>query len=423
MPGPDAAAAPPAAAEAGAPPEPRVGGLVWGPRGDGDARPASSAVRSVRAAAEAAGSAPGSVFWLDVLWPDDAALEELADAFDLDPNAIEDTVAYGERPKATRHRGHLFITAYATTIASGADTAPDSGPDAGDAVAGAGTGGPADTAERRESRRRSAAARAAADRAFANWAGTSHAGPRRRARRPAAVPSRLHASRVSAFVLPQGVITVRRDDRFDIGAVMTRKGGADAVADGPYGLLHLILDAVVDGHLDTAEQLDDALEDIEDGLFDERVHDRHVQRTNYRLRKELVHFRRLVLPMRDVVTMVIRHRGDHGGDDWSERLRSDYSDLFDHVLRVVEWSESLRELVTTIFETNLSLQDARLNTVMKKLTGWAAIIAVPTAVTGWFGQNVPYPGSDAVSGLIASTVSIVVLAAVLFVVFRRKDWI
>lgn len=49
-------------------------------------------------------------------------------------------------------------------------------------------------------------------------------------------------------------------------------------------------------------------------------------------------------------------------------------------------------MVTTIFETNLSLQDARLNNVMKKLNGWAAIIAVPTAVTGYFGQNVPYPG-------------------------------
>jgi magnesium transporter len=49
-------------------------------------------------------------------------------------------------------------------------------------------------------------------------------------------------------------------------------------------------------------------------------------------------------------------------------------------------------MVTTVFETNLSLQDARLNTVMKKLTGWAAIIAVPTAITGFYGQNVQYPG-------------------------------
>src|SRR5699024_12495015 len=126
-----------------------------------------------------------------------------------------------------------------------------------------------------------------------------------------------------------------------------------------------------------AEQFDDALEGIQDQLFDDQVQDRPVQKSNCRLRKELVNFRRIVLPMRDVVTLIIRHHDDDG-PRWSRQLSSDFSDLYDHVLRVAELSESLRELVTTIFETNLSLQDARLNTVMKKLTGWAAIIAVPT---------------------------------------------
>ena len=80
-------------------------------------------------------------------------------------------------------------------------------------------------------------------------------------------------------------------------------------------------------------------------------------------------------------------------------------------------------MVTTVFETNLSLQDARLNTVMKKLTGWAAIIAVPTAVTGWFGQNIAYPGFGERSGLIASTIVITGLAGTLYVAFRRRGWI
>jgi magnesium transporter len=80
-------------------------------------------------------------------------------------------------------------------------------------------------------------------------------------------------------------------------------------------------------------------------------------------------------------------------------------------------------MVTTVFETNLSLQDARLNTVMKKLTGWAAIIAVPTAVTGWFGQNVAYPGFGQRSGLVASTVVITTFAAALYVTFRRRNWL
>jgi magnesium transporter len=60
---------------------------------------------------------------------------------------------------------------------------------------------------------------------------------------------------------------------------------------------------------------------------------------------------------------------------------------------------------------------------MKKLTGWAAIIAVPTAVTGWFGQNVPYPGFARSSGLYASAVAIVVLAGTLYIMFRRRNWL
>ncbi len=80
-------------------------------------------------------------------------------------------------------------------------------------------------------------------------------------------------------------------------------------------------------------------------------------------------------------------------------------------------------MVTTVFETNLSLQDARLNTVMKKLSGWAAIIAVPTAITGFYGQNVLYPGINTAVGFIASSILIVVLVVLLYVMFKRRDWL
>ena len=96
---------------------------------------------------------------------------------------------------------------------------------------------------------------------------------------------------------------------------------------------------------------------------------------------------------------------------------------FDHVLRAAEWTESLRDLVTSAFETNLSLTDARLNTIMKKLAGWAAIIAVPTAITGWFGQNIPYPGFSEPLGLWLSVALIVVGVGVLYALFRARDWI
>jgi magnesium transporter len=110
-------------------------------------------------------------------------------------------------------------------------------------------------------------------------------------------------------------------------------------------------------------------------------------------------------------------------EDGHNELTPYYEDLYDHILRAGEWTDSLRDLLGTIFETNLSLNDQRMNIVMKKLTSWAAIIAVPTAITGFFGQNVPYPGFGHESGYIFSVTSILLIAGALYITFRRKDWL
>jgi len=100
-----------------------------------------------------------------------------------------------------------------------------------------------------------------------------------------------------------------------------------------------------------------------------------------------------------------------------------YQDVYDHVLRATEWTESLRDLVSTVLETNLTIQGNRMNLIMKQVTSWAAIIAVPTAVTGFYGQNLPYPGFQHDSGLITSSTIIVVGSGALYWIFRRKDWL
>jgi magnesium transporter len=64
-----------------------------------------------------------------------------------------------------------------------------------------------------------------------------------------------------------------------------------------------------------------------------------------------------------------------------------------------------------------------MNAIMKKLTSWAAIIAVPTAITGFYGQNVPYPGFSTHQGFWLSTASIVLISFALWVGFRRRDWL
>ncbi len=93
------------------------------------------------------------------------------------------------------------------------------------------------------------------------------------------------------------------------------------------------------------------------------------------------------------------------------------------MLRATEWTESLRDLVTTILETNLTIQGNRMNVISKKVTSWAAIIAVPTFITGFYGMNVPYPGFGRGWGLLTAAAIMVITASTLYVVFRAKDWL
>lgn len=230
----------------------------------------------------------------------------------------------------------------------------------------------------------------------------------------------LVTSEIAAFITPTALVTVRKDDTFPLEGLLEQwDGNADLTAYGVGALVHGLLDHVVDGHFAAVQGLDDQIEELEDLLFDERPHDSDVQRRSFELRKSLVHLRRVVLPMREVLNTLMRR--DVGLVP--HEMTPYFQDVYDHVLRATEWTESLRDLVATIVETNLTIQGNRLNIITKKVTSWAAIIAVPTAVTGFYGQNLPFPGFSAESGFVASSALIVGLSAGLFVAFRRKDWL
>jgi magnesium transporter len=302
----------------------------------------------------------GCLVWVDIRGPDPQHLNNLAEELTLDPHAVEDSLARIGRAKATRYATHTFLTVYATSMRPRVE------------------GGSAD------------------DR-------------------------RLVSSRVSAFILRRGIVTIRQNDDFDISEVVQRwDDNADLLKYGVGALVYGLLDVIVDGHFDAVQALDDSIESLEGNLFDEQAPTRDVQRRTYRVRRDLVELRRVVLPMREVVNALLRHRKDFNAptelDPW-------YDDLYDHVLRATEWTESLQQMIGTIFETNLSLQDSRLNTVVKKLTGWAAIIAVPTAITGYFGQNVPYPGFGQWWGWVLSCAIIAGLASLLYIIFKRHNWL
>jgi magnesium transporter len=229
----------------------------------------------------------------------------------------------------------------------------------------------------------------------------------------------LAASQVSAFVLQNALVTVHQAEWTDLPELKRRWDENDDLCRfGVRALVYGMLDVLVDGHFDVVQGLDDAIEELEDVLFDESGHSHLVQRRTFAIRKSLVQARRAILPMREVVNTLTRR-----DSALPEPLRPYFEDLYDHVLRAAEWTESLRDMISSVFETYLSLQDARLNTIMKKLTAYAAIIAVPTAVTGFYGQNVPYPGFAQHWGFLTSAGVMVGLVAALYVMFRRKDWL
>jgi magnesium transporter len=194
----------------------------------------------------------------------------------------------------------------------------------------------------------------------------------------------------------------------------------DLVKEGAGYLLYGVLDYIVDGHFQAVQDLDEKIESLQDDLFDgSRDRVQEVQRKSFDLRRDLILLRRFVLPMREVVNGLMRRDVKVVNDT----LMPYYQDVYDHVLRATEWTESLRDLVSTVLETNLTIQGNRMNLIMKQVTSWAAIIAVPTAVTGFYGQNVPYPGFGRDSGLITSSLIIALGSSLLYWVFRRKDWL
>lgn len=231
----------------------------------------------------------------------------------------------------------------------------------------------------------------------------------------------LDSAEISVFVAPRYLISVRRDDRFPMNEVVARWDENGHLGKHGVGfLLWGLLDVVVDGHFETVQHLDDEIEDLEELLFDGRPRPKEVQRRSFELRKSLVLLRRMVLPTREVLNALMRREVDVVDRD----LMPFYQDVYDHVLRATDRTDSLRDLVATILETNLTIQSNRMNEIVKAVTSWAAIAAVPTVITGYYGMNVPtWPHAGTTTGgVVALTLSIIGVVT-LYVTFKRRDWL
>jgi magnesium transporter len=214
----------------------------------------------------------------------------------------------------------------------------------------------------------------------------------------------------------------------------TRK--EDGVTDEGF-LLYVFLDVIVDRFFDVSDAVEDRLEAVEDDIFFDPTEgrrrrsdtagvpadvpaDRSITERLYRLRHDLIGYRRVVSPMRDALNPLLRKEVDFIGDDAIVHLR----DVYDHVVRAIELGEAHRDLLNGALDAHLALVSNRMNLVMKKATSWGAILVCATFVAGVYGmnfKNMPeldwrfgYPMALGVMGLIS---------LVLYVTFKRRDWL
>jgi magnesium transporter len=232
--------------------------------------------------------------------------------------------------------------------------------------------------------------------------------------------ARLNETEVNAFFSNRWLITVRKDDGLSLDRVRSRWDRSPGLMRHGVGfLLYGLLDVIVDEYFDVLSEFDAYYERVSDGIFAEQPVEPSRQRHWFEMRQQTIRFHRLVVPMRETVSTLMRHEQDIV----PEGLYPYFQDVYDHILRVSESSDSLRDLVTAIVETNFSLRDYRQNLIVKKVSGWAAIIAVPALITGYYGMNVPYPGSGEITGVIWSTLLIIGVSSSLYYIFRRNDWL
>jgi magnesium transporter len=230
---------------------------------------------------------------------------------------------------------------------------------------------------------------------------------------------------VDFFLGPTWLVTVRETggagQPWGIDAARARfeRTGADAPSSS--FLLYTLLDEVVDGYFTATDAAEDALEEIEDRIFaDDVPGEAWVQQQLFDVRRRLLVFRRAVVPLREVVAALLR-----GEVKWiDERTATHLQDVYDHVLRAVDLLDSQRELMGNAVDAHLAIISNRLNTVMKKMTSWGAILLGSTLIAGIYGMNFEHmPELGWTMGYAWALGLMALVTLGLYRFFRRKDWL
>jgi magnesium transporter len=228
---------------------------------------------------------------------------------------------------------------------------------------------------------------------------------------------------IHAFVGPRFLATIRYDPAFDMAEVVRRwERQPELLALGGGFAAYVLIDEVVDDFLTLVERFEDRADDIEDQIFeavDDAKAGEALQERLFKLKRACISLRRFAVPLRQGVDLILEQP-----QLAPPELGPYYRDVMDHVIRTVELVDNIRDLLTSMLEVRIAQVANHLNEVMKKLTGWAAIILVPTLIAGIYGmnfQNMPelswrvgYPLALGLMGLSA---------LILYRMFKKREWL
>ncbi len=193
----------------------------------------------------------------------------------------------------------------------------------------------------------------------------------------------------------------------------------EMLALGPSYALYAMMDFAVDNYLPLVDEFQSELDKLEEDIFAEDYKRSTIERL-YKLKQQLTTLRLAVSPLQDVLNQLARFHHHLV----NEEVRVYFRDVFDHVVRVNEATDTMREMLTAAMGVNLALVTVAQGEVVKRLAGWAALLAVPTLITGWYGMNFHHmpevAGEYSYYVMIAITLGI---CAALFATLRKSGWI
>ncbi|NOT28473.1 MAG: magnesium/cobalt transporter CorA [Acidobacteria bacterium] len=233
-------------------------------------------------------------------------------------------------------------------------------------------------------------------------------------------PRHLEFGETHVFVGSNYVITVRHGSlRSHVGVRHRCESTPQQLAKGPGFVLYSLMDFVVDQYLPIVAEIEEEVQEVEDALLEDPSSAAATHRI-YRLKRELLALRRAVAPLAEVANRFTRSDLPHVSDD----TRPYFRDIYDHVLRLNETIDMQRELLTTALEAHLSLMSVAQNEHMKRITAWAAMIAVPTMIAGIYGMNFAHmPELQWDYGYYVSLAVMGLASVGLFLGFRRSGWL